>query len=112
LGSVWIASERSVIDRVLSIAGLTTGLVLGLFILGSMRRPVSSNAALAGFGFGAVVVIGVWLPSIWGITLLAWPWYAPLGMIVTVSIAFSLDRLVFHGSPVNRSSQSGVGESR
>lgn len=113
IGSVWIASERSVIDRVLAIAGLTTGLVLGLFILGSMRRPVSSNAALGGFVVGAVVVLGVWLPSTWGVTLLAWPWYAPLGMIATVSVAFALDRLVFqHGPPPDRSPQPGVGESR
>jgi len=91
LGSLWIQSDRSVIDQVLGVAGLTTGLVLGLFILGSMRRKVSSNAALAGFAFGAVAVLYVWLPSTWGMPFLAWPWYAPVGMIVTVVVGLVLD---------------------
>jgi solute:Na+ symporter, SSS family len=99
LVSLWIGSQRSVISQVLTVAGLTTGLMLGLFILGSMRRPVSSNAALAGFGFGAAAVIGVWLPSTFGPAILGWPWYAPVGMIATVSVAWLVDRLVMRNGP-------------
>lgn len=113
LGSLWLASQRSVIGQVLTVAGLTTGLVLGLFLLGSMRRPVSSNAALVGFATGVLTVLGCWLPSTWGPPILGWPWFAPLGMIVTVLVALALDRLVFqNGSSANRSPQPGVGESR
>jgi Na+/proline symporter len=110
LGALWIQSERSVIDRVLAIAGLTTGLVLGLFILGSLRRPVSSEAALGGFACGACAVLAVWLPSTLGTAILAWPWYAPVGMLTTVAVGLALDRLVFrHGPSRDRSSQPGVG---
>lgn len=87
LAALALASERSIIDQVLSVAGLTTGLVLGLFLLGSQRRPVSSAAALAGLAAGLMAVLAVWLPSTWGPPLLAWPWYAPVGTIVTVLVA-------------------------
>jgi SSS family transporter len=97
-------SERSVVDRVLAVAGLTTGLILGLFLLGRMRKPVPSAAAIAGLLTGAVVVSLAYLPSFdfaqdWlkanvpGVfpadkkTSLAFPWYAPLGAGTTVLVA-------------------------
>src|SRR5262245_56044433 len=41
-------STDSVVNRVLAVAGATFGLVLGLFVLGSLRKPVASSAALVG----------------------------------------------------------------
>lgn len=38
-----LLSNESVIRSVLSVAGFTTGMILGLFLLGRMRRPVGSN---------------------------------------------------------------------
>jgi solute:Na+ symporter, SSS family len=99
------ALERSVIEMVLSIAGFTTGMVLGLFLLGRMRRPVRSEAALAGLVVGFLTVLGVKLG-----TSVAWPWYAPIGTLVTVAIALAFDRAVFtHGSPSDRGPEPGVG---
>lgn len=110
LGSLWVGSRRSVIDQVLTVAGITTGLLLGLFLLGSLSRPVRSGAALAGFACGAVILLGVWLPSTWGDALVGFPWYAPIGMLSTFLIAFVLDRWVLGNGPSsNGSPQSGVG---
>jgi SSS family transporter len=95
LGTLWIGSQRSIIDQVLAVAGFTTGLVLGLFLLGSLKRPVRSAAALAGLALGFLAVLAVWLPSNWGQPLLAWPWYAPVGTIVTVTVALACDKLLF-----------------
>ena len=39
-------ADRSIVNQVLAIAAVTTGLILGLFALGSLRRPVHSTAAL------------------------------------------------------------------
>jgi len=86
-----LGSRRSIIDQVLAIAGLTTGLLLGLFLLGSLRRPVRPHAALAGLALGFVAVLTVWLPETWGQRLLAWPWYAPVGTLVTVGVALLVD---------------------
>ena len=100
-----IALERSVIEMVLSIAGFTTGMILGLFLLGRLKRPLRSEAALVGLILGFVTVLGVKLG-----TSIAWPWYAPIGTLVTVAAALALDRSVLsHGSPSDRSPEPGVG---
>ncbi len=102
----------SVVKQVLAIAGFTTGLLLGLFVLGSLRRPVRSGAALAGLVAGAVVVTAVWLPTLAPVdgwmraTLagqfpadptvriaLAWPWYAPVGAGTTIAVALLVEVL-------------------
>jgi solute:Na+ symporter, SSS family len=98
--------ERSVVTMVLSIAGFTTGTVLGVFVLGMMRRPVPSGAAIGGLVVGFLTVLSIWLG-----TSVAWPWYAPIGTLVTVGVAAVLGRLVFaHGSPSDGSPQPRVGE--
>lgn len=86
--------DRSIIDHVLTVAGFTTGIILGLFLLGSLKKPVQSNAALVGMVAGALAVLAVWLPSTWGETLLAWPWLAPVGTMVTVLVALLVNRLI------------------
>jgi Na+/proline symporter len=100
-----LGGDKSVVEKVLAVAGFTTGLLLGLFILGSLRRRVRSSAALAGLVCGFVAVCAVWLPSsgltanlewlpLWyRQTLLAWPWFAPLGAGTTVLVALVLDRI-------------------
>ena len=102
-------SDRSVIGPVLTVAGFTTGMILGLFLLGSLRRPVSSESALAGLVIGFVVVFLVWLPPLWGENRLAWPWYAPIGTLTTVAVALVLNRLrTEHGPSANRGAQPGL----
>ncbi len=91
--------DRSVIDQVFTVAGFTTGMILGLFLLGSLRRPVPSWAALAGLVAGFVVVFVVWLPPLWGERRLAWPWYAPVGTATTVAVALALNLLKKNDSP-------------
>ena len=91
-GALAIQSQRSVVDQVLGVASFTSGMILGLFILGSLRRPVTSGAALVGLVVGLLAVLVAWLPSTWGPALLAWPWYAPIGTIVTVVAAWAVNR--------------------
>jgi Na+/proline symporter len=99
------ALERSVIAMVLSIAGFTTGTVLGLFVLGMMRRPVRSGAAIGGLVVGFLAVLAVRLG-----TPVAWPWYAPIGTLVTVAVATLLGRpVVANGSLPDGSPQPRAG---
>lgn len=112
LAAVWAGSPRSIVDQVLGVAGLTSGIVLGLFLLGQARRPVPSAAALAGMAIGFVVVFALWLPSTWGTVLVAWPWYAPAGVLTTVAVAWLVDKLgVGHGSSADRGAQPGLDKS-
>jgi SSS family transporter len=99
-----LGSDESVVKRVLAIAGFTTGLLLGLFVLGTLRVRVASWAAIWGLVCGFVTVFLAWLPST-GLTadltgwvpefykkpFLAWPWFAPLGAGTTVVVALLLN---------------------
>ncbi len=108
--AAWLLdSPRAIVDQVLGVAGFTMGVILGIFLLGIMKRPVTSTAALLGLLAGFVAVTVVWLPSTWGTTLLAWPWYAPVGALTTVTVALAAHRLSpSHGSPANRGPQPGL----
>jgi solute:Na+ symporter, SSS family len=129
LGAYRLQSDQLVVEQVLAVAGLTTGLVLGLFVLGSLRRPVSSGAALAGFACGAVAVLAVfrppaaildqlpdWVPGFFRRPILAWPWYAPVGTGTTVLVALLLDALTRRNgpppAPPDGSPEPGVGPAR
>ncbi len=109
----WSGSDRSIVDRVLAVAGMTTGLVLGLFILGRVRMKVPSLAAMIGLGCGFAAVLGVWLPAQFGTPILAWPWFALVGAGTTVAVALLLSLLLARpdgpaATPANRSPQPGV----
>jgi SSS family transporter len=92
---VYLLGNRSVVDQVLTVAAFTTGTVLGLFLLGSLPRPVGSRAALWGLVAGFAVVFFVWLLS-----PLAWPWFALIGAATTVSVALLCNRLGRGQTPV------------
>jgi SSS family transporter len=101
---VSLLRDSSVVTEVLKVAAFTTGAVLGLFLLGSLRRPVGSGAALAGLVAGIATVLAVW-----GTTRLAWPWYAPLGTLVTVAVSLFLDRLgIAHGPSADGGKKPGL----
>src|SRR5262249_57191022 len=94
---IYFLGNRSVVDQVLTVAGFTTGAILGVFILGSLRHPVRSRAALWGLVVGFLTVFVVWLPTAladrpipgwakdsflppqWGGLALAWPCFALVG---------------------------------
>jgi SSS family transporter len=90
LVAVRFQEQRSVVNDVLAVAGFTTGMVLGLFVLGRWRRPVDSWAALTGLVVGFFSVFAVWLAPRFGYISLAWPWYAPIGTSVTVAVALAV----------------------
>jgi SSS family transporter len=96
-----INPQRGVIDNVLTVAGWSTGIVLGLFVLGSLRKPVSSGAAVAGVAAGAAAVTLVMRP--WAEKpLLAWPWYAAVGTLTTVAVSLVAEALADRRSAAKR----------
>jgi Na+/proline symporter len=109
LAVVALDSPRSIIDQVLSVAGFTTGVVLGLFLLGSLPRPVAPASALAGMGAGFVAVLSLWVPTLFGTTVLAWPWFAPVGALSTAGVALLVDFIgTGNGPPADRGAQPGL----
>jgi SSS family transporter len=87
IGGRTVRIDRSAIDQVLAVASVTFGLILGLFVLGSLRRPVSSGSALVGLLVGFLVTGGLWVWWAQDNSVLAWPWLAPAGTITTTITA-------------------------
>jgi Na+/proline symporter len=88
------AGYRSVVDQVLAVASVTLGLILGLFGLGLLPGRVSSESALCGMVFGFFAAGGLWLSSILGRPVVAWPWLAPIGTLTTVLIAVIVNKFL------------------
>ncbi|MGL6075661.1 MAG: sodium:solute symporter family transporter [Fimbriiglobus sp.] len=93
LVAYWSGSERSIVNQVLTVAGFTTGLILGLFLLGMLPRTVKPSSALIGLTAGFLTVTGVWVSSLFGTTVLAFPWFALVGSSTTVIVALASDYL-------------------
>jgi len=66
--------EDNVVNNALAIAGLVSGILLGLFLLGILTRRVGQSAALAGVLAGTAAVSYAKFG-----TPLAWPWFALVG---------------------------------
>ena len=95
-----LGGQKSVVEQVLAVAGFTTGLLLGLFVLGSLRRPVRSSAALVGMVCGFAAVLAVWVPSQFlAKPLLAWPWFAPIGAGTTVLMGLAVNAVMGRREP-------------
>jgi SSS family transporter len=75
--------SATVVEAVLTIAGFTTGIILGVFFLGIFTERVGRRAALVGLAGGLVVISAVAFG-----TRLAWPWYTLVGSLST--FAFGL----------------------
>jgi SSS family transporter len=85
--------DQGVLDAGLSVLSLTTGPVLGAFLVGVLTRRPSGAAMIAGMALGAAVLIVVWWTG-----AIAWTWYALLGATVTAAGAL-LASLVLPAAP-------------
>ena len=83
LAAQWM--DRSVLDAGLAVLSLTSGPVLGAFLVGVLSRRVTPGAMLAGMATGMVVVGGVWWSG-----AIAWTWHAFIGASVTSGVALGL----------------------
>jgi Na+/proline symporter len=81
---VALASSRlrdDVVTNVLTIASFVTGIVLGLFLLGTLTRRVDERSALLGLVAGVIVVSLVAF-----CTAVAGLWYALIGSSTVVAV--------------------------
>ncbi|MEM6690762.1 MAG: transporter, partial [Planctomycetota bacterium] len=82
---------RSVVSEVLAIAGMTVGLLLGLFALSRLSPACRQTCAIGGMILAALVLFSIkfLLPNL-GITI-AWPWFALIGSMSTLVFATLVD---------------------
>src|SRR5262249_39060904 len=73
----------SVLESGLSIASITLGLLLGVFLLGVLTRRVRQNAASFGVLAGLAIIVYVR-----AFTPIAWTWWVLIGSITTFSVGY------------------------
>ena len=81
LASLGLVPWGGVLEAGLTIASITYGGLLGVFLLGSWNRRASETGALIGFATGIVAMIAVRF-----CTPLAFTWYVLAGTIITFTI--------------------------
>ena len=85
--------DRSLLDSGLSVLSLTSGPVLGAFLIGVLTTRVQSGAMLVGMFVGTVTVGWIWWTSAAGFT-----WFALVGAAVTAAVALLVSTIKGSGS--------------
>lgn len=81
--------KDNVVNNALAIAGLVSGILLGLFLLGVLTRRVGQTSALVGVLVGVSAVISAKFG-----TSLAWPWFALVGSSTVFAVGLAASFVV------------------
>jgi SSS family solute:Na+ symporter len=81
LGLLGLVRWGPVLVAGLTIASITYGATLGIFLLGTWNRRANQTGALVGFVTGLVAMIAIRF-----MTPLAWTWYVLVGTVITFAI--------------------------
>jgi Na+/proline symporter len=81
-------TDKSVVDRVLEIAGIAYGGILGIFLLSRFAR-LASAPILVGFFLGIAFSTYLAFFELPIVGKVFWPWYVPSGAFVTIAGAFA-----------------------
>ena len=73
----------NVVSDVLAIAGFTSGVILGVFLLGFLTRRVTQRGAIIGIWSGLAIMSLVKFN-----THIAWTWHAVIGSLATLAIGW------------------------
>jgi len=95
--AVSLDSQESLVNNVLTIAGLSAGVLLGVFILGQLPIRVKESGAIVGMLVALTVVVGVYLETNFPQKLgfeespypIAFPWYPVIGSLLTVGVGIA-----------------------
>ena len=86
---IFMQTGESALNLALSVASLINGPILGVFLVGTFLKKAREKHALIGMSASIALMIYILLG-----TKIAWPWYALIGSITTVIVAF-IATLVF-----------------
>lgn len=82
-------TKSPLVELGLSIASITYGGMLGIFIQGALFRNFSDRAAIAGVAASIASVLGVFF----GCDLF-WPWFVPIGFSVSLLVGSALNAVM------------------
>ena len=86
---VFMQTGESALNLALSVASLINGPILGVFLVGTFLKKAREKHALVGMTASIALMIYILLG-----TKIAWPWYALIGSLTTVIVAY-IATLVF-----------------
>ena len=97
---IWAADfDEAVIGNALAIAGFSSGLLLGLFAIGTFLSKANQTAAIVGLGFGLTALVAIKFgfgrlasDSPWSYQV-AWPWFPVIGAACTFAAGWSASLL-------------------
>lgn len=85
-----LAAGSTAVEVALQIASLVYGGFLGAFLLGVLGTRASGGEVIVGMAVGISVVTSVW---IFGDGAVGWPWFVPIGVVVTLSVVGIVHRI-------------------
>jgi Na+(H+)/acetate symporter ActP len=94
LGCLGLVNWGPVLVAGLTIASITYGATLGVFLLGTWNKRANQTGALAGFAVGLVAMVAVKFYS-----PIAWTWYVLIGTVITYAVGSAVS-LFFSDSRV------------
>ncbi len=75
---------KSVLEAGLTIAGITYGSMVGVFLLGVLTRKANEKGSIMGMAVGLFSMLGVWYFS-----KIAWTWYVLIGTVITFVVGYT-----------------------
>jgi SSS family solute:Na+ symporter len=82
---------QSVLEAGLTIASITYGSMLGVFLLGVLTRRATENGAIAGMTVGLPSMLAVWYYNT-RTGAIAFTWYVLIGTVITFSVGYLASR--------------------
>jgi SSS family transporter len=92
-----IKLSSRVVDEVLGIASFTNGIILGLFLLGTLTTRVGQTAAFAGIIVGSALMLSLKL-----FTGVSWQWYVLVGSLTTFAVGLAASYVAPAAAPANQ----------
>lgn len=74
---------KSVLEAGLTIASITYGSMLGVFLLGVLTRKANEKGAILGMAVGLASMLAVWYAS-----TIAFTWYVLIGTVITFGVGY------------------------
>jgi Na+/proline symporter len=90
---------ESVLEAGLTIASITYGSMLGVFLLGLLTRKANEKGSILGMAVGLASMLFIWYFS-----AIAWTWYVLIGTLITFVTGYATSRL-FSRQSIVRSPQ-------
>jgi SSS family transporter len=98
--AVHAGGKGNVVEIGLSIASVSYGCLLGVFLLGTLTRYATQRGAIVGMVTGFALNVALWLQRapvrVAGVTVpqVAWTWYVIIGALVTFAVGLGASALL------------------